>query len=258
MTPALTRRGLLQAGGAAGAAALVGAKPWAPATAEAAGRPSPLRRSSYTSLRSTAFSVSGIGVKLLSVSDLPAAATVKSLAGSEDAFSLVFSGPRSTTLAQGIHSFTNRDLGSFELFLVPIDIPADDQHYEVVVSTYRKPVVTKPSKRYTGRRARPHRAHGHKRPVVAIRRISVRRLRRGLAARFSLSKKAHVRQITVWLMRGDRLITAGSVGHLRGRDRAALKLRTKRRLRNGRYLLLVQTKDRHGVEVIKRRHVKLR
>src|SRR4051794_21939544 len=92
----LTRRSLLATGGLAGAAMAVGIRPWSPATAQAAAdTPSYLIRSSYQPLSTKSFSTSLRGVTadltLLSVDDLPAAAAAdKSLAGSEDAFSLAF------------------------------------------------------------------------------------------------------------------------------------------------------------------------
>src|SRR4051812_2363008 len=90
----LTRRGLLQAGGLAGAAAFVGGRPWSPESAAAAaaaddGTPAHLLRSSYVSIKDPSFVVgNATQLQLVAVSDLPAASVVSELAGSEDAFAL--------------------------------------------------------------------------------------------------------------------------------------------------------------------------
>jgi hypothetical protein len=255
MTPAFTRRGLLRAGGAVGAAAVVGTKPWAPAAASASGAPSPLLRSSYASLAGSQFAIDGIGVKLVSVSDLPAAATVKVLAGSEEAFALMFSGPLSPAIESGIHTFRHRRLGEFELFVAPVDIADDDQHYEVVVNSYsgrKLPAPPKPPRREP-RKAPPA---PPKNPL--LRRVAARRIKRGMLCKLSLSKTAHVKSVNVWLVRGKKTIATGSVKHVRGRHHLALRLRAGRRLRNGRYKLLIQTTERDGTVDIKRRRVTLR
>jgi hypothetical protein len=233
----------------------VGTKPWAPAAASAATARSPLLRSSYTTLRSTQFAIDGIGVTLVSVSDLPAAATVKVLAGAEEAFSLIFSGPRSTPLTSAIHTFRHRELGEFELFVAPVQIPEGDQLYEAVVFSYtghRLPTPPKPVRR------RPRKARPRKPRNPLLRRVVTRRIKHGLLCKLSLSKKAHVKVVSVWLMRGDRMVAAGTVHHVRGRHHVALKLKTKRRLRAGRYKLLVQTTKRDGTVAIKRKRVTLR
>jgi hypothetical protein len=255
MTPALTRRGLLRAGGAVGAAAVVGAKPWAPAAASAASPLSPLLRSSYTSVGSTVFAIDGVGVKLKSVSDLPAAATVKVLAGSEEAFALMFSGPRAPAIDSGIHTFRHRELGEFELFVTPVDIANDDQHYEVVVNSYsgrRLPAPPKPPRREP-RKAPPP---APKNPL--LRRVAARRIKRGMLCKLTLSKTAHVKVVSVWLMRGKKTIATGTVKHVHGRHHVAVKLRAGRRLRGGRYKLLVQTTERDGTVDIHRKRVTLR
>src|SRR4051812_36386265 len=203
MTPALTRRGLLRAGGAAGAAAVVGTKPWAPAAASAAVPRSPLLRSSYTTLRSTQFAIDGIPVTLARVSDLPAAATVKVLAGSEEAFSLLFAAPTSAALASGIHTFRQRELGQFELFVAPVEIADDQQLYEVVVNSYSGRKLPAPPKR---RRRPAAQARPHNPRHVVVRWIAVRRIKRGLGCRFSLAKKPHVKTLSAWLMRGERVV----------------------------------------------------
>ena len=237
----------------ASAAALAGVRPWDPASADAATARSPLLRSSYTSLRDTRFNVDGVTLKLLSVSDLPAARTVPALRGSEQSFSLVFSGPLSVTLASGVHSFRNLELGAFKLFISPVADPDSDQLYEVVVIS-RPPAKRRRPPR-PQRRPRRRRAPGVRGVVRGIR---VRRAGRGLALKLRLSGKSHVKVVTVWLMRGDRLVAAGMAKRVGGRRRVALKLTPRRRLRGGRYVLYVQTRDRRGRESYRRQRLKLR
>jgi hypothetical protein len=254
MTPALTRRGLLRAGGLAGAATVVSGRPWAPPIASAATAPSPLLRSSYTSLRSKQFSVDGVGLTLVSVSDLPAAATVKALAGAEEAFSLILSGPTAVTLAAGIHTFRNRELGTFELFVAPVQAPAADQLYEVVVFSWTGHKLPVPPKRP---RRDPVRAKPP-RPRSVVRRVVGRRLKRGMRCRLVFAEKSDVKVVSVWLKRGKNTVAADTVHHVRGRDHVAIKLRTARRLRNGHYTLLVQTREHDGAVAIERKRVTLR
>jgi hypothetical protein len=127
----LTRRSLLRTGAAAAAAMLVGLRPWAPAAAAAsAGH---LLHSSYTGLEGQSFAIGAGALRLLSVSDLAGAAVDPSLAGSEDAFALTFSGPLDAALEAGTHTLSHADLGSFELFVSPVEQPRSDRRYEAVV-----------------------------------------------------------------------------------------------------------------------------
>jgi hypothetical protein len=47
-------------------------------------------------------------------------------------FRLIFHGPRQPALAQSIYRLEHDDLGSYELFLVPIAEDAEHRHYEAV------------------------------------------------------------------------------------------------------------------------------
>jgi hypothetical protein len=91
-----------------------------------------------------------------------------------------------------------------------------------------------------------------------VRRIAARRRGRGLRCSFTLAKKRHVKVLNAWLMRGRRPVAAGSVHHVRGRDHVSLKLKTKRRLRAGRYWLVVQTEERDGKIALRRKRITLR
>jgi len=126
----LTRRSLIRSGTAV-AATLVGLRPWAPARAAAA--PSHLLRSSYADLVGRRFTTGSVELRLLAVSDLAGAAASPSLVGNEDAFALAFSGPLDAPLGAGTHPMRNAELGTFELFVSPVERPRSDRRYEAVV-----------------------------------------------------------------------------------------------------------------------------
>ncbi|HEY4095925.1 MAG TPA: hypothetical protein VGM33_10460 [Baekduia sp.] len=127
----ITRRSLLRTGATATAAVIVGVRPWDPAAAGAASAvATPLRRSDYAGLVGTDFAVADAPgaamLRLAWVSDLARPA----LRGSEDAFSLTFSGD--TPLDSGIHGLTHPELGSFDLFVSPVET-AERHRYEAVI-----------------------------------------------------------------------------------------------------------------------------
>ena len=126
----LTRRSLLRNGAATTAAALLGGAIFSTATAAAS--TSHLQRSSYTGLVGQSFWADSVELSLLSVSDVAGAKSAKSLAGSEDAFVLTFSGPRNAALKAGTHTFRHSRLGEFELFVSPVGRQAD-RVYEAVI-----------------------------------------------------------------------------------------------------------------------------
>lgn len=254
MKTAITRRGLLRAGGVAGAAAVVGVKPWADAAAATGSAPSPLHRSSYATLGDTSFSADGVGLSLVAVSDLPVASTHKALAGSEDAFVLTFEGS-GALLASGVHTLSNRQLGAHALCISPVDQPDATQRYEVVVfnPTLPKHPPKPPVKRRPGKRVQPPKPKSR-----SVRRISLGRLKRGVACRVALIDKAHVKRVTVWLVRGDRVVAAGTRRRVLGRHHVTFKFPVRRRLHGGPYVVFVETKHRDGKVEMKRQRLTLR
>jgi hypothetical protein len=127
----MTRRSLLRSGAAAAAASFLGLHLWAPAPAGAAA--SHLRRSAYAGLVGENFTAGSVELRLLAVSDVAGAAVDNSLAGSEDAFVLAFSGPLDRALAGGTHTLHHPRLGPFDLFVSAVEQPRSDQRYEAVV-----------------------------------------------------------------------------------------------------------------------------
>ena len=72
-------------------------------------------------------SVAGVMLQLDEVADLPR------LAGRDDAFRLEFTGP-AEAVQSGIHEFRQAQLGTFVMFVSPVDIVlGSDSRYEVVV-----------------------------------------------------------------------------------------------------------------------------
>ena len=115
----MTRRSLLRVGAAATATTIVGLRPWAPARASAG--PGHLVRSSYAGRVGQRFAAGSVGLELLSVADVAGAAAHRRLAGSEHAFVLTFAGPLSSELEAGTHTLSNVELGTFELFVSPVE-----------------------------------------------------------------------------------------------------------------------------------------
>ena len=134
--PGLTRRRLVQAGGAATAVLYLGGLT---PTASAAGVPSFLTRSAYASLADPQFgAVTGSGLttmlRLTEVADLARTRHEPAFAGRDDAFALLFSGPAGPPLDSGIHELRHSALGAFAVFISPVQASGGgEQRYEVVV-----------------------------------------------------------------------------------------------------------------------------
>lgn len=264
----MTRRRLLASGGVAGAAAIVGMRPWAPESAQAQASADDysvsayLLRSSFVALDDHDFRLSGpdgttTTLKLEALSDIQG----KDLAGSDDAFSLLFS--TQSPVPQGTYQFSHVVLGECELFTAPVGSAG---YYEVLVNRSvgapKRPPRPAPTTATPGPAAGPDpddplppsEAKRAKRIKASlhVKRIAARRLARGVVAELALSPDADVKRVTVWLMRGDRSVTGDSVRHRHGRH-VAVKLATKHRLRGGRYTLWVATVDRQGREQFARR-----
>jgi hypothetical protein len=268
----VTRRHLLQTGGVASAAAIVGMRPWSAAEAQAAASDydvsAYLLRSSFVALADRNFAITGEGgsttAKLEALSDIQG----DNLAGSEDAFSLMFS--LGTPVPQGVYHFSHVVLGDFDLFLAPIQ---GHGYYEVVVNRsvgapkhYPKPPsrpAPEPAPANPGyddpstlEANAPHKHGKQLAPPRHVRRLTARLLARGVVARVALGSDADVKRVSVWLTRGDKIVAAATVRNPAGRH-VAVKLPTSHRLRGGRYALMVATKDREGREQYKRASVLL-
>lgn len=131
----MTRRRLVLASGAAGAALYLGR---IPASAAAARVPASLRRASYSGLTGAQFSAKTatgriVTLRLTAVTDLVRARSEPSLRGRDDAFALAFSGASRDLIACGIGRLHHPTLGWISLFIVPVGRATTSQAYEVVV-----------------------------------------------------------------------------------------------------------------------------
>jgi hypothetical protein len=249
----LTRRHLLATGGLATAALASGARPWGPATAQAADNtPSYLIRSSYLRLSTQSFGTSLRGatadLTLLAVEDLPAAAAAdKSLAASEDAFSLSFTS--SAPLPPEIHTFSHPDLGVFDLFISPVE---NQGRYEVLVNrSVNAPKHYPPAPRSDSGPVAPPKPGappppGAPKPTKSlVRRLRAHRAGRAVVADIAFEHRADLRWAVAWLSRRGVVVGSATARRVRGRN-ATLKVPFRKRLRGGRYELTVGTMDRHG------------
>ena len=249
----LTRRALLRNGAAATAAALLGARPWAAAPAAASA--GYLRRSSYERLVGQRFRVGSVGLRLLSVSDVAGAKRDKSLVGSEDAFALAFSGPLDAALESGIHTLRHAELGTFELFVSPVDRPRRDRRYEAVIDRsvgVPKSPPKPPAVRPAAETATPSAPKGTR----LLRRVTLRRNARGARAEVVLRQAANAARLQGQLMRRGKTIAAAA-GDVR-EQRAVLRFRGGPDLRPGSYTLVLTIVDGAGLVATRRQRVKLK
>lgn len=258
---ALTRRSLLRAGAAAGAAAMVGVRPWA---AMAAGGPGYLTRSAYAGLEGTSFTVETgakpVVLRLVSVSDVAGAATSRSLAGSDDAFALTFSGPLATPLDSGIHTLHHPSLGSFELFSSPVDTPDGARTYEVVVDrSVGVAAARSEAPQATGAEAPGPEKTTASEPEPAarlVRRASLRHAGRWARCEVVLGSSVEAERVRCRLVRKGRFVARA------GREltdrRAVMRFEATHRLASGAYTLLVTAVDADGETSFERIRVTLR
>ena len=256
--PRFTRRGLISTGGAATAAALVARPPAALAAAAdaLAATPSPLRRASYAGLAGSSFRIgtgaAATGAKLQGISDLTGAP------GSDDAFSLLFAGPSSSAVEQGIHRFSHSSLGEFELFVTPIESHGKEQRYEAIVN--RPPRRSVPTPPTPARAAEPTAAaaagaaQGAGARAAAIARATARRSPKGVTCSVRLTGDADVESLTAWLVRGKRIVGAATTSRI-AKGRAKLLVRTERPLRRAGYEVVVIATEADGQVASKRARV---
>jgi hypothetical protein len=228
---------------------MVGVRPWAPSPALAAtaddGTPGYLLRSSYNWLKTFRFTVDGgAPLDLVAVDDLPAAAVVKELAGSEDAFTLTFSG--AAGIVGGTHALDHPELGPFELFLVPdgggsysatVNRSVGAAQHKPPTPGDARPGANPKTKDSATRLARARRRR-------FIRKMRARRTAKGIACAVVVGPEVEAKTVTVWLTRGKRTVASG-VGNVHG-HKAIVRARTRRRLRAGRYDLAVIAHEHDG------------
>jgi hypothetical protein len=270
----LTRRRLVQAGGAGAAALYLGGLA---GTARAAGTPAYLQRAGYTALSSAAFTAGGTTLKLTEIADLARARHDASFAGRDDAFALSFSGPRDAVLESGIHELRHPDLGRFSVFIAPVENAADAQHYEVVVdrsvrlATARQeapaplehtntataaPAATPPAPSVKVTKTTKA-AKAKAKPLKLLQGVTI--ARRGGEITTDVRVAAHqgVMSVRATLLR-DGVEHARAARLLRGKAGVRLHLRELRATPPGRYDLRMTVTDRRGKRTVTVRRVTLR
>ena len=236
-----TRRQVLKTGGAAIALAAVPPTAWAARSTEPAA--AHLIRSAWTGRLGEEV---GSGLRLDAVSDIGAAAE-RGLTGSEDAFVLSLSGPR--TLSEGVHP-----LGDGELFVAPVGVPGERQSYEAVVDrSVRLPAPSPPPVAAVSEPDATGEGEGERR-FAFLRSVRVRRGRPGL--QISVRVAPGIRAVAVRVER-DGTVVGRSRETVRGR-RAQLGVRLRPRRARGRFDLIVTATDRDGVRTTVRRALVLR
>jgi hypothetical protein len=74
---------------------------------------------------------SKVRVKLVDVTSF---ASRKQTAAGKEGFSLLFRGPKATTLKQDTYLIEHEELGLFSFLVVPVGIPDTRTHYEAVIN----------------------------------------------------------------------------------------------------------------------------
>ena len=260
-TTGLTRRSLLSVGATASAAVALGARPWTAAAAGAAGT-GYLTRSAYSGLEGTSFTVD-TGAN-------PVTLKLESVAGSEDAFALKFSGPMSAPLDSGIHTLHHPSLGSFELFSSPVDAPEEDRHYEVVVDrSVGVPAAPGDAPKAPEKPQAPHaetrepepEAPAPKKPepipeAALLRRASLRRAGSWARCEVVLAASVDAQRVRGRLLRKGKVVA--SAARAVTDRRAMLRFESAQKLPAGAYTLAVTAFDADGKQTSQRVRLTLR
>ena len=270
----LSRRRLIQLGGGATTALYL---PNLSSVAIAAGVPASLKRSSYGPLVGRSFGSGAGNLTLSAVSDLARAQSEPAFAGRDDAFALSFTGPSGSVLQSGIHTLSNDTLGSFDIFITPVDAPGSDQQYEVVVdrsvsigaADVVAPEPLELSNGPVGRAEVPPAAvtvagagaggagHTSKPKPKLVEFASVARRGHILAVDVRVARGHGIVAVSVSLVRNGSVYGRAS-GRLRGRRGLRLNLRRLRKARAGHYQLRVTTTDNRGRRTLSTSSVTLR
>jgi hypothetical protein len=139
----VTRRGLLQAGGAAVLAVAVAEVGQVGTALSNVGAPAHLRRSSYVPLIGDRFELNAetgrILARLVAVKDPGFGKPIRGATAREDVFALVFHDPGSARLEQDVMTLRHPALGQFRLLVSPASNGRRGQHYAAVINRARPP-----------------------------------------------------------------------------------------------------------------------
>jgi hypothetical protein len=251
--PPITRRRLVQASAAGAATLWLGSFTKLVPAAGASQLTSELKRSTYLGLTDPGFKISidgnTIPLQFAGVEDLPVAASVPALQGSDAAFSVRFVGSGFSPFTSGTRTLSHPELGTFDLFVSPVEARTATQSYEAVIDrTIRIPGVNDegapdpvdPGKRGGGATS--------SKPVAAAKivKASLSRARSGrkVVADVTLSGSGASDVRALLLRRGKVVGTAAVKG---GRSRVRLRFRLKSVGRpDSKYELALTVVDRTG------------
>ena len=229
--PGITRRRLLATSGAAAAAAAIGIQPSVALADDGNNTPLYLVRSGYNGLSTLDFDVDGTKLRLVALTDLPG------LEGSEDAFSLLFSGG---PIFPGLHTLSHPNLGRFDLMIGPVE---QSGLYEAVINrSVNAPKHYPKAYRHPDENKDPARSPGYR--ATHLKHATAHRTAHAVVCDLVFHEREDLKRATVWLARNGLVVASKTV-----RDVHAKRLRVKldvKRPRGGHYELTVATKDRHG------------
>lgn len=277
----LTRRRLVQVGGATTALVALHGLGQAAGIAAAATDRRHFSRATYTGLGDLTFDATGSDgstsrLTLTGVTDLIRARTEPAFAGRDDAFTLTFTGPGARPLPAGTTTLRHTTLGEFDLFLAPGGSPREIREYEAVIDrsvnvgdVLRDAPRPLANSNASGAApaaspapASPDAPPGT--PIAKAKKAKPRRVlaatlaRRGgaLAADVRVAKGRGTVAVRVSLLRGDRVLASGGT-RLRGRVGVRVPLAERRLVAKGEYTLAITTVDKAGKRATTRRRVAL-
>lgn len=270
VTGRLSRRHLLATSGVGVAALWLGpGLQLLDGIAEAAPLQPQLRRSTWLQVTDAAFSATADGrtsaLRLTEVGDLPIAAVLPDLRDHDGAFALRFSGP--TGLAAGQVQLRHASLGTFDLYLGPVDRDAGTQVYEAIVDRTIRVAgvneegvptpVTVPEARGAQPQATPVGAPGaapaaragtsKKASAPRVRRLELRRgsTRRTIVAELALADAGEAAAVHALLFAHGKLVARTTVD-VRAPQRIRMRFLGRRGLARGRYELHLTVVARNG------------
>jgi hypothetical protein len=255
--PPITRRRLVQAGAAGAATVWLGGLTKLVPAAGASPLTSALKRSTYLSLADPGFKISidgsNVPLQLAAVEDLAVAGAVPALRGSEAAFSVRFAGNGFAPFRSGTRTLSHPEMGTFQLFVSPVEARGATQTYEAVVDrTIKVPGINEegapepvdPGKRGGG--DAPAKASGPKATAARFVRASLTRSSSGrkVLADVTLSN-VDVARVNGLLLRRGKVV--GKVTVKGGRSRLRLRFALKSVARKkSKYELALTVVDRAG------------
>jgi hypothetical protein len=252
--PPITRRRLVQAGAAGAATVWLGGLSRFVPDAGASPLTASLKRSTYLGLADRGFKIaidgSTVPLRLAGVEDLPVAASVPALQGSDAAFSVRFVGSGFSPFEGGTRTLSHPEIGTFQLFVSPVEARSATQTYEAVVDrTIRIPGINEegapepvdPGKRGGGgASAKPAVAAGAK-----IVKASLVRSRSGRKVVADVTLSSSGKEVRALLLRRGKVVGKAAVKGGRARVRLRFRLKSAARA-DSKFELALTVVDKTG------------